>query len=145
MNDGPFVEDLAPSILNLTPHDIIVRMPDGDRVIPESGQVARIKSQQVECLPVDGIPVVRTLPGIIEGLPAPAVQCHRCGAIAAAHATDCVCGQPDFVPIWLIVSSMVAQACQERADVLAPDTGPTAIREKNGQIVAVTRLQSFTE
>jgi len=36
---------------------------------------------------------------------------------------------------------LVAQHVR-RPDVLAPDTGPTAIRE-GGQIVAVTRLQRF--
>lgn len=39
----------------------------------------------------------------------------------------------------LIVSSMV-QAAMPRADVLAPDTGPTAIRDERGNVWAVTRL-----
>ncbi len=38
-----------------------------------------------------------------------------------------------------IVSSMVQDA-MPRADVLAPDTGPTAIRDEKGQVWAVTRL-----
>lgn len=38
-----------------------------------------------------------------------------------------------------IVSSMVQEA-MPRADVLAPDTGPTAIRDDQGLVWAVTRL-----
>ena len=38
-----------------------------------------------------------------------------------------------------IVSSMVQDA-MPRADVLAPDTGPTAIRDDKGNVWAVTRL-----
>ena len=38
-----------------------------------------------------------------------------------------------------IVSSMVQDA-MPRADVLAPDTGPTAIRDERGNVWAVTRL-----
>ena len=38
-----------------------------------------------------------------------------------------------------IVSSMVQDA-MPRADVLAPDTGPTAIRDEKGNVWAVTRL-----
>ncbi len=38
-----------------------------------------------------------------------------------------------------IVSSMVQEA-MPRSDVLAPDTGPTAIRDEKGNVWAVTRL-----
>jgi hypothetical protein len=40
-----------------------------------------------------------------------------------------------------ITSSLVAGKLPSRPDVLAPDTGPTAVRDENGHIVAVNRLQ----
>ncbi|RME25645.1 MAG: hypothetical protein D6800_07370, partial [Candidatus Zixiibacteriota bacterium] len=39
-----------------------------------------------------------------------------------------------------LVSSMVLSAVRGRRDVVAPDTGPTAIRDETGRITAVTRL-----
>lgn len=41
------------------------------------------------------------------------------------------------------VSSLVAQAVVGREDVVAPDTGPTAIRDEAGRIVAVRRFQQW--
>ena len=45
---------------------------------------------------------------------------------------------PDEGVVYL-VSSMVQEALP-RSDVLAPDTGPTAIRDERGNVWAVTRL-----
>jgi hypothetical protein len=110
------------SIINLTPHAINVRLNGRDITIPPSGQVARVASSSALVAEVDGIPVYRTVFGEIEGLPAP---------------------QDGIV---LVTSTIVAQAAARlgRTDVVSPDTGPTAIRQ-DGQIVAVTRLQTFAE
>jgi hypothetical protein len=83
--------------------------------------VARLVPRTADAGPADGFPVVFCFPGIVEGLP------------------EYVMGT------YLIVSSMVAQhpdIAITRPDVLAPNTGPTAIRE-NGQIVAVRGFQRF--
>lgn len=105
-------------LINLTPHDIVVRINDHDIVIPASGQVARVSATQDVVGNADGIPVVRSVFSDVTGLPDP------------------VDG------VTYIVSSLVAQACRRR-DVVAPDTGPTAIRDDVGRIVAVTRFQVF--
>jgi len=108
------------SIINLTPHKIVVRLNGRDITIPPSGQVARVATNAELVAEVDGIPVYRTVFGAVEGLPEP-----KDGIV-------------------LITSTIVAQAAVRlgRTDVVSPDTGPTAIRQ-DGQIVAVTRLQTF--
>lgn len=108
------------NFVNLTPHDIIVRSENGDRVFQPSGQVARLNTRQINVTPIEGIPVVVTQLGVVEGLPEP-----KNG-------------------IFYIVSSLIAQAVRNRPDVFSPDTGPTAIRDEDKQIVAVIRFQTFT-
>ena len=105
-------------LINLTPHPITIQ-PSGAQpiTIPVSGRIARLDSSQETDASVVGVPVVTTRFGRVIGLPEPS---------------------PNKV---YIVSSLVAQHVR-RPDVLAPDTGPTAIRQ-DGQIVAVTRLQRF--
>ena len=111
--------------VNLTPHDIVVRLDSGkDLIIPRSGQVARLKTfQAVEYPWGEDMPALATstLEGI-DGLPGP-----EDGVI-------------------YIASTLVAQAAARygRRDVVSPDTGPgSAIRDESGQIVAVRRLQQF--
>ena len=107
-----------PSFVNLTPHSIWVTIhPDflDDRGIeyPASGQVARVAANRAEG-PLCGMHrVIRQAFGAVEGLPAPVE-----GTV-------------------YIVSALVLSALAgSRPDVVAPDTGPDAIRE-NGQIKAV--------
>lgn len=104
-------------LLNLTPHKIVVRMDDRDLEIPPSGQVARVSTNVEKLSPIHGIAVSRTVFGEVEGLPSPQEG------------------------VFLVVSTLVAQRAQ-RADVISPDTGPSAIRE-NGQVVAVRGFQAF--
>jgi hypothetical protein len=102
-------------VLNLTPHEITIRRPDGsDFTIPPSGMVARITTEERVIGTLDGIPVVLRQPGGAIGLPEEGVAC--------------------------LVSAMVLTAVPGRSRVFAPDSGPTAIRDERGQIVAVTRL-----
>lgn len=111
--------------INLTPHSITLRSAQGDHVIPPSGRVARVATHEVPAdpLPAPGqgavsIPVVTRTFGQVQDLPPPA---------------------PNTV---YLVSSLVlsALAGSGRTDVLAPDTGPTAVRDDQGRIIAVTRL-----
>jgi hypothetical protein len=122
--------------VNLTPHTIVIALTENrivikptapaERVkveqitnrivIKPTAPAARVKVEQITAGEIDGVPVVRTVYGQIENLPAPEE-----GVI-------------------YITSALVAQVAQ-RPDVLSPDTGPTAIRE-NGQIVAVRALQT---
>lgn len=103
------------NMVNLTPHDINVVVGETTITIPKSGTVARVTSTQTEVGNINGIPVVKTVFGTVEGLP-----------------------EPEIDTIYIVSSLVLAQL--ERVDVVAPDTGPTALRE-NGQIVAVRRFQ----
>jgi hypothetical protein len=69
----------------------------------------------------DGVTYVRRVAGEVIGLP--------------KHADGI-----DNTTIPVIVSSMVLAAVPGRANTYAPDTGPSAIRDANGHVVAVTRL-----
>lgn len=113
------------NIINLTPHKITVITEDESRnpIIQEYypfGIVARVSSTQSELMRVNGIPVVKTVFGDVENLP--------------NRAEDTI----------YIVSTIVAQAVAgKRDDVVAPDTGQTALRDESGKIIGVTRFQMF--
>jgi len=113
-------------LINLTPHKITIRTADGESQIPPSGMIVRLPSRTelLHNLEIQG------------GLRVPVVQQRYT--------------VPELPPVqegvFYIASSLVAQqaAAIGRRDVLAPDTGPeSAIRDANGNIVAVSRLQTF--
>lgn len=111
--------------INLTPHTINtqVTLRDGTieyRAFPASGQVARCTPGYEDVGVFGGVPVVRSTFGPVEGLPEP---------------------EPEAGIVY-ITSTIVAQQAN-RADVVSPDTGPSAIRNEKGQVVAVVRFQSF--
>lgn len=103
-------------MINLTPHAITIRANGADTVIQPSGRLARVSSteEQVGVCPLTGAPIMRRVFGEVAGLPTDGTSC--------------------------IVSALVLSACAGRAGVFAPDTGPTAIRNDAGHIIAVTRL-----
>jgi hypothetical protein len=105
-------------MINLTPHPITLQLPDGSRVtFAPSGTVARVSTTELDAGTVAGVPVIRRALGKAAGLPT-----------ALRHDP-------------VIVSSMVlATLPAGTRGVYAPDTGPTAIRDAAGQVVAVTRL-----
>lgn len=108
-------------LVNLTPHSLKFVTLQGVIDIPQSGQLARVRTSATPQGEVGGVPIFQSSFGPVDGLPDP---------------------QPGTV---FIVSSLMQQALKangiDRPDVLSPGTGPNdgAIRE-NGQIVAVTRL-----
>jgi len=106
-------------IINLTPHTVKVVNSDNQviREYPSQG-VARISTSAQVIGEVDGIHVSQTVFGEIVGLP-----------------------EPDGVSVF-IVSMPVAQACRERSDVIAPDTGPTAYRI-DGKIEGVRQFARY--
>jgi len=98
-------------LINLTPHALNI---EGLDPIPPSGQVARVTTTHRDIGTREGVRLRMQVRGLVEGLP------------------------PPQEGITYIVSGMVLEALAgtRRADVVAPDTGPDAIRH-NGQIVAV--------
>lgn len=108
-------------LINLTPHEINIRLSDGTITIPSKGnaRVANLPGKQIGLATPDAIPVFeKDSPGEVEGLPSPQTG------------------------VMYIVSIVVASALPERKDLLVPGTGPKdgCIRE-NGKIVAVTKLK----
>jgi hypothetical protein len=107
---------------NLTPHEITIILPTGDRRFPPSGHLARVATVEVGAnVGDDGYPAVRRTFGAVEIPP-------------EATVGDGL----------ILVSSLVLEAAKSQGHPLlsrmvAPDTGPTAIREA-GRVVAVTRL-----
>ena len=102
--------------VNLTPHSIRVVLDGGELEIPPSGTVARVAVKQKLVGNIDGIPLVRNEWGSIEGLPEP-----KDGIV-------------------YIVSSLVLSRIRGRTDVVAPDTGPSAIRDNKGRITGIRRF-----
>lgn len=109
-------------MINLTPHSISVFNPNGEQFVYQpSGIVARVATSSVTRPSHQGIPVVSTSYGEVEGL-----------------------GSPKDYPNGVLVSSLVlGRLGQEWSGVaFAPATGPRdgAIRNEQGQIIAVTKL-----
>ena len=106
-------------MINLTPHAIVIRRADGDWTLPPSGSLARVTMAEYDAPAIDGVPVVTRQAGHVTGLVRDAAG----------------------LPVPCLVSAMVLAALPTGTpNVYAPDSGPTAIRNAAGQVVAVTRL-----
>lgn len=105
-----------PRLRNLTPHDVVVRWPGGERRLPSEG-IARVDDQAQPGEPVCGLPVVDVHPGAALDLPDP---------------------EPG---VTLLVSRVMALAVPERRDLVFPFG---EIRDDGGQIVAVSSLARWS-
>lgn len=102
------------NIINATPHDItVIKKGDTKVTFPKSGIIARVSSSYEELEAIDGFTMVHQTFGEIEGLP------------------------EETNETMYIVSAMVLSANRSRKDLIAPNTGATAIRDEKGHIVAV--------
>lgn len=108
------------NLINLTPHNINVI--DGDGIlttIPPTTPAARITTSYKLVGHVNGFPInVAVYDLDAENLPEPAED------------------------TMYIVSTIVASTIK-RQDLIAPDTGKTAVRDESGQIVAVRGFVQF--
>jgi len=116
--------------VNLTPHIIrikginLVTQKEHVCEVPPSGDVAT-------CRPIMGATQKANIGCFLYG-----IISRSLGGVLLSS------GQPFPEPdegVVYLVSSMVQEA-MPRSDVLAPDTGPTAIRDEKGQVWAVTQL-----
>jgi len=107
---------------NYTPHTITIRRPDGtDLELPSLGQIrATVSTRQND--PVDGVPVSRVQYEGLDGVPDNLAEGDYLIVSMVARDT----AFETLHPLW------------ER--MLSPDSGPTAIRNDKGQIVAVKGL-----
>lgn len=111
-------------IVNLTPHDVVLRTDWGETTFPKSGKVARVTETKTNRQPI-----------YIDGLAVPFVKTSLTEVIDLP--------EPEEGTIYL-VSLLVAQAVKGiRSDVLSPDTGKTCIRNDKGMIEAVVQLTSY--
>jgi hypothetical protein len=102
-------------MINLTPHAITLISQDEEITIQPSGQVARVSMTEQVVGQWGEMPVIRRVAGAVVGLPTDGTPC--------------------------IVSAMVLAALPAGTEgVFAPDTGPTAVRDDRGHVIAVTRL-----
>jgi len=114
--------------INLTPHIITIRRTGkladvllDDIIVPPSGTVARVETTETLVSTVDGVRFMRRKFGRIHGLP--------------RHADG-----TDNTTVAVLVSSMVLAAVPGRPNTYAPDSGPSAIRDTAGNVIAVTQL-----
>jgi hypothetical protein len=114
--------------INLTPHTITIRRTGTladvlleDIIVPPSGTVARVTTTETCTATVDGVRFVRRKLGHVTNLP--------------RHADGM-----DDTTVAVLVSSMVLAAVPGRANTYAPDSGPSAIRDTAGNVIAVTQL-----
>jgi hypothetical protein len=109
-----------PQLVNLTPHDVVIRNDDEDIVIPKSGMVARVKETVIHKEIINGVQVTDIHYEKTSNLP------------------ECKDG------IYYIVSIVVAYANSGRHDLVFPD-GLNAYRDEKGQIEAVPGLRRIVE
>lgn len=105
-------------LVNLTPHDVVIDR-DGMKITikPERNPV-RVKHDWKYDGTLGGVDVVETSHNNLENVPLP------------EEGTT------------FIVSTLAAMLLR-RKDIVAPDTGPSAIRVK-GDVVAIRRFQRYT-
>lgn len=112
------------NIINLNKHGIIFANNEGDEsthvVFPPSGMVASVSTREVVAEDANGLPCVRVEYGDIQGIPEPQEG------------------------VFYIVNMLILER-SDRADLIAPDTGPSAIRfadgPQKGNVRAVTRFK----
>ncbi len=104
-------------IINLTPHEVNFYIDEETMVIlPKCETPARCTTSNVYIGDFDGVPIHHVVYEDVVNLP-----------------------DPELGTIY-VVSGIVAQAVKNRNDVFSPDTGASALRNSNGQIIAVRGL-----
>lgn len=109
-----------PRLVNLTPHDVVIRQNGEDIVIPKSGRAARVRERVRGTKVVNGIRVTDICYDETLNLPEPEDN------------------------TFYIVSIVVAYANRDRKDLFFPD-GLNAYRDEKGQIEAVPGLRRIVE
>jgi hypothetical protein len=122
------------SLVNLTPHEVVIFLPEYKLIIPPSGKVARVEVKLRRIGAIDGIPTVVGVYGSVTGLPSPEDVCQMCGRVLSV----CGCYQPPQKPVNYIVSAMVRAALPTRLDLVSP---ADFVRDSAGKIVGCKSLE----
>jgi hypothetical protein len=101
-------------LVNLIGHEIIIA---GYATLPKADKPCYVKTNQIIIGKIDGIPIAKTEFDSIVNLPDPEDGVYY---IVSRISMD-------YVPF-------------NREDVFCVDTGTTALRDENGQVIAVTQL-----
>ena len=101
-------------LVNLIGHEIKIA---GYATLPKADKPCYVKTNQIIIGKIDGIPIAKTEFDAIVNLPD--------SEDGVYYIVSRIC--MDYVPF-------------NREDVLCVDTGPTALRDDNGQVIAVTQL-----
>ncbi len=128
------------TIINCTPHAISIIVDGKTTTFEPSGIIPRVETIETD---VESIFVCPE--NCQKGLYG---QCgqeseHSCKRVSLPCVTQQkgeVVGLPDADEGTLLIVSGMVFAASDRKDLLAPDTGKTAIRNEKGHIVAVTRF-----
>jgi hypothetical protein len=102
------------NIINLTPHGVTIHGGDTPITLPPSGQVARITMVREQAGTLCGVPVYRSTPGPVMGLPEPQAG------------------------VALLVSALVRLALPGRADLYSPGE---LVRDSSGQPIGCRGLE----
>ena len=127
--------DRPAPFINLTPHEIVIECPDGQRMsVPPDGDVLRIETQNdLLGTTSEGIPIHWVKPsgdGIDDGLKM--LRKHR-ARVTGVEVFVIVSG---LALDWLAQSDRMTEG--EHLYTICPDTGPhSAVRDESGRIVAV--------
>lgn len=107
---------------NYTPHTICIEKPDGTRLELPSLGVIRVGTHVKKLAEVDGVPISQVMYGPLEGVP----ENVELGDTLIVSMVTRDYAKQDRHPLWHCM--------------LSPDSGPSAIRNEKGQIVAVKGL-----
>jgi len=99
------------NFVNLTPHDITVV---GLGVLPKSGVIARCSVTRTEMPSIGGVRLIRQVIGAVVDLPAPVED-----------------------TVYVVSGMVLGELRGARNDVVAPDTGKDAVRNTDGNVIAV--------
>jgi hypothetical protein len=129
-------------IKNCTPHPIVVRINKTDLTFPSSGIIPRVRTVEKREEGIDHCDMED--PFCIFNQDLEGMDCGNCTVRFFIPCVSQTMGDVEGLPdpeegTFLIVSQMVF-AASDRADLVAPDTGKTCIRDSQGRILAVTQF-----
>jgi len=115
-------EVMMKKLINLTPHEVVLYASDGCTVIdkiPSSGN-ARVAMSEELIGELNGIPVVRSVSGGVEGMPDP-----QAGVV--------------YIVSFITLQALVGTS--DRCDFVSPNTNSACVRDDEGNILGVMGFQ----
>lgn len=119
-------------VVNLTPHTITVRNNRGEMSFSPSGLVARVEIlNSDEC--VNAFHADNGKETFDPGFEYLYIE------VGLREYGELInCPEPEHGTVYIVSNPCLEHS--KRLDIFAPDTGPTAYRDENGQAIAVSRL-----